>query len=416
MAHALLAGRKLHKATDGDDSGDLTGVDRTHFRFKADAFHHFLCRQSAVSVGRCNINGAVLFNVDFHAVVGLNLLDHLAALTDDLSDLFGLDVHGNHLGRISANLSPRSGDCLENHIVDDIISALVGHFQSGFDDLRGQAVDLQIHLDGGDALMRAGNLEVHIAVEVFQALNVDHGVPGAVFRSDQTAGNAGNRCLDRHACCHEGQSGAADRSLRGGAVGGNNLGNHPDRIGELLNGRKHGNKRTLGQSAVTDLPSAGGTDGLCFSGGEAGHVVLMHISFGGFLVDGVQLLRISQGAQCGNGKHLRLSSGEHTGAMNSGQQIDLGIQRTDLIHLSAVHSLLVHQQPAADNLLLNLIDEFGHNYRQIRIFFCKLLLDVIHDRLHFGIPHILVVGVQRFHDGLLTVGKNLIEHIVIQLA
>ena len=34
------------------------------------------------------------------------------------------------------------------------------------------ALDLDIHLDGGDAVHGAGHLEVHIAQEVFQTLNV----------------------------------------------------------------------------------------------------------------------------------------------------------------------------------------------------------------------------------------------------
>ena len=36
-----------------------------------------------------------------------------------------------------------------------------------------QAIVLQVHLNGGDALLGAGYLEVHLAVEVLHALDVD---------------------------------------------------------------------------------------------------------------------------------------------------------------------------------------------------------------------------------------------------
>ena len=38
-----------------------------------------------------------------------------------------------------------------------------------------ETVVLEVHLDGGDALAGAGHLEVHLAVEVFHALDVDEG-------------------------------------------------------------------------------------------------------------------------------------------------------------------------------------------------------------------------------------------------
>ena len=86
-----------------------------------------------------------------------------------------------------------------------------------------QAVVLQVHLDGGDALLGAGHLEVHLAVEVLHALDVDEGGEGAVVVLDQAAGDAGHGGLDGHAGVHQRQGGAADGALGGGAVGGDHL-------------------------------------------------------------------------------------------------------------------------------------------------------------------------------------------------
>ena len=58
-------------------------------------------------------------------------------------------------------------------------------FQGLLDDLVGQAVVLQVHLDGGDAGLGASHLEVHLAVEVLHALDVDEGGEAAVVVLDQ---------------------------------------------------------------------------------------------------------------------------------------------------------------------------------------------------------------------------------------
>ena len=53
----------------------------------------------------------------------------------------------------------------------------MGHFKRRLDDLGRQTVDLEVHLDGRDAIMSTGDLEVHIAVEVLKTLDIDHGCP-----------------------------------------------------------------------------------------------------------------------------------------------------------------------------------------------------------------------------------------------
>ena len=71
-------------------------------------------------------------------------------------------------------------------------------------DLGGNALDLDVHLQGGDAITGAGDLEVHITEVVFHALDIGQdGVLIAFF--DQAHGNAGHWSLDRHTSIHQGQ-------------------------------------------------------------------------------------------------------------------------------------------------------------------------------------------------------------------
>ena len=170
--------------------------------------------------------------------------------------------------------------------------------------------------------MRAGDLEVHVAVEVLQTLNVHHGHPTLAL-GDQTAGDTCNRRLNRHAGVHERQSRAADRCLRGGTVGGNDLGYATDGIGEFLFAGQYGEQGALCKRAVTDLTSAGTADSLCFAGGVAGHIVVVHIALLGLIVDAVEHLLVAEGRQGCNRQNLGLTAGEHTAAVCTGQDADL---------------------------------------------------------------------------------------------
>ena len=168
------------------------------------------------------MDGAVVVDVDLGAGIGNNLLDDAAALTDDLADALGVDVHGDHLGRILADLGARLGDAGQHDLVEDLHARVIGDLKGVLDDGHRQAVVLEVHLDGGDALLGTGDLEVHFAVEVLNALNVDErGEVVAVL--NEAAGDTGDRCLDGHACVHQRERGAADGALRGRAVGGDDL-------------------------------------------------------------------------------------------------------------------------------------------------------------------------------------------------
>ena len=159
--------------------------------------------------------------------------------------------------------------------------------KSSTNDLGCKTVYLKVHLNGGDTLVSTCHLKVHVAVEVLEALNVDHGHPTLAL-GDKSAGDTRNGCLDRNAGCHKCKSRAADRSLGGRAVGAEHLGYTADRVGELLLARQYGNKRSLGERAVTDLTSAGAARALCVAYRVAGHIVMVHISLGGHTIDAVK--------------------------------------------------------------------------------------------------------------------------------
>ncbi len=203
--------------------------------------------------------------------------------------------------------------------LEDLQPGLAAELQRVGDDLHGQAVVLQVHLDGGDALGGAGDLEVHLAVEVLDALDVNEGSPFAgLLVGDQAAGDARHGALDGHAGVHQRQRGAADGGLGGGTVGGDDLGDDTDGIGELLHGGNHGQQGLFSEVAVADLAAGGGAAAPGLAGGEGREVVVVDIPLLRLVVDGVQLLGGGEGVQGADGEHLGLAAGEQAGAVDPG--------------------------------------------------------------------------------------------------
>ena len=131
------------------------------------------CADSGSPVGS-DAHGAVVLDVDLGARLRDDGVDDFALLADDITDLFGVDLEGDDAGRVLRKFGRDFGHAFE-HLGEDELPALVGLLDRGVHDLFGDALDLDVHLDGGDAVNGTRDLEVHIAEEVFQPLDVGKG-------------------------------------------------------------------------------------------------------------------------------------------------------------------------------------------------------------------------------------------------
>ena len=143
---------------------------------------------------------------------------------------------------------------------------------------------------------------------------------------------------------------------------------------------------------------------------------MVHVALLGLVVDAVQLLLVVHRAEGCNREHLRLAAGKQAAAVYAVDEADLCCQRADLVEASAVHALAVFEQPAADNLLLHLVDQLAHDGGDVGVLLGEVLDDRVLDRHHARVAHVFVVGVERGHEVLLAEGEDLVKHIVIQLA
>ena len=88
------------------------------------------------------------------------------------------------------------------HFAEDMKAGFMRLAHGLAHDFGGQAGDLDVHLHGGHAFGGAGDLEVHVAEEVLDALDVgedDH----VVSLLDEAHGHTGDGRGDRHAGVHQ---------------------------------------------------------------------------------------------------------------------------------------------------------------------------------------------------------------------
>ena len=169
-----------------------------------------------LGVGGGDLHRAVVLDVDLGAGLLDDLADHLAAGADHFADLVGRDLEHLDARGMLAEFGARGGERLR-HLAEDMQAAVLRLAERHLHDLLGDAGDLDVHLQRGDALIGAGHLEVHVAEMVLVAEDVgQHGE--ALVLQDEAHGDAGGRPLERHAGIHQRQRGAAHRGHRGGAV------------------------------------------------------------------------------------------------------------------------------------------------------------------------------------------------------
>ena len=131
-------------------------------------------------------------------------LDGLAARADDQADLVRVDLDRLDARRVLAHLLARAGDGAVHHC-EHLIALFPGVADGGGHEFVGDAGQLEIKLEAGDALRRAAELEIHVAVVILTADNVGeegvalHGLAIFLELGDEADRDARHRALERHA-------------------------------------------------------------------------------------------------------------------------------------------------------------------------------------------------------------------------
>src|SRR5947207_2051966 len=169
-----------------------------------------------LALGRIDQDRAVLLDVDLNVVVGLERADRLDALADHEPDLLGVDLHRRDPRSVRRELAAALRQDL-GHLVEDELARLLRLRERVAHDLLRDAGDLDVHLQRGDSVARAGDLEVHVAEVVLRTLDVGED-DVLVALLDEAHRDARDRRLDRHAGVHQRKRRPAHRAHRRRAV------------------------------------------------------------------------------------------------------------------------------------------------------------------------------------------------------
>ena len=224
------------------------------------------------------------------------------------------------------------------HLVEDVEAAGARLLERLLEDVAAQALDLDVHLEGRDALARAGDLEVHVAVVVFLAGDVGQDRE-AVAVGDEAHRDARDRRLDRHARVHERERAAADGRHRGGAVGLEDVGDDADGVREGVLGGEHRGERPAREVAVADVAARGPAHELRLAHREGREVVVEQERVLALALVLLDDLGVVGGAERGGDERLRLAAREERRAVRAREEADLARDRADLVEVAAVEAL-----------------------------------------------------------------------------
>src|SRR5439155_2051240 len=184
MQQPVTSGQDLHDRAEVEQPDHLAFVNLADFDFGGDLLDPLARRVAGVGIDRGDRHRAVVLDVDRSPRLFGQRADDRAALADDVADLLGVDLEGHHPRRVLRDLGARVRQGFL-HQVQDVHAPLARLRQRHGHDFLGDALDLDVHLQGGNAAVGAGDLEVHIAQVILVAEDVrEHGE--AVAFLDQT--------------------------------------------------------------------------------------------------------------------------------------------------------------------------------------------------------------------------------------
>ena len=153
---------------------------------------------------------------------------------------------------------------------------------------------------------------------------------------------------DRHAGGLERHRGGADRAHRRGAVRLQRVGDDADDVGELLLARDRRRQGALGERAVADVAALGAAHEAGLAHRERREVVVVPEALGVLEAEVVDLHVHPRRAERDAREDLRLAAGEQRRAVHARRDVDLALDRPDLVLRATVGALLVDGDPLAD--------------------------------------------------------------------
>src|SRR5688572_2945973 len=346
---AVAAGKDLHEGTERGDALDRPLIDPADLGLLDDRLDPAQSFLTARSLDGRDGDHAGVVDVDLRPRLLLHRADDLSARADDVADLvLGHRDRQDARSPAAERLARSRKDLV--HLVEDVHPANARLLNGAAEYLERHPLDLDVHLEPGDPVARARDLEVHVAEEVLDAHDVGQH-HDLIPLLDEPHRDPGAGLPDRNARVHHRQRSGAHGRHRGRPVGFQDVGDDADRVRELLVGREHALERALGQRAMPNLAPAG-EETTDLAHRERRKVVVEHellIPLGIQVVDHLLILPCAE-RDCA--QRLRAPAREQRRSVSARQDSDLDLDRPDVLRPATVgsHALLDDLQ-AHDGLL-----------------------------------------------------------------
>src|SRR2546422_6436869 len=168
---AVRARKNLDEGSEIDHLADRAAIDLADLGLRGEAPDAVDRPLHRVAVARGDVHRTVVLNVDLDPGFLDDGTDHLAARADQVADPIRLDVDRDDARGVGGKLGARPGEGLA-HDLQDVQARCARLLERLLHDRPRYAADLDVHLHGGDALVRPGHLEVHVSEVVLVAEDV----------------------------------------------------------------------------------------------------------------------------------------------------------------------------------------------------------------------------------------------------
>src|SRR6266700_7508611 len=351
VQEAVGAREKLDEGAEFREAHDFAEIGFADFGAGGDVADHLQGRIAAGSAGGEDVHGAVFEDVDLHAGGLDNGLDLLAAGTDEVADLVGRDMQFEKSWRVSGNLRARRAESFF-HGVENLQARFFRLCEGFAHHGDADAEDLDVHLERGDAVTRAGDLEVHIAIVVFSAGDVREDGILVVVTHDEAHGDTSAGGLHRDTGIHQGERAAADSGHRRGTIGFQDVGNEAQGVREVRFGGKQIHERAFGESAVTNFAAARAAQEFYFANAERREIIVQHEALELVLLEEqVEALHVFLGAESESGERLSFAAREESGTVDAREQADFAGDLANLIEGAAIGTAAGVQNVVAEDVL-----------------------------------------------------------------
>ena len=162
----------------------------------------------SLGIAGCDVDLAIVIDVNFAAGLSNDVTNDFAARANDFADLVHWDRDRRDPWSEEGHFSTGRFDRFR-HFAQDMKTSFLGLSQSRAHDVFIDAFDLDVHLNSGNAIFRAGDFEVHIAQVIFVTENVGENRNTGFF-FDETHSNTGYWLRIRNPGIHQRHRSAAD--------------------------------------------------------------------------------------------------------------------------------------------------------------------------------------------------------------